>query len=145
METLVNYIDSHNLTDLFAIKDELTAELSKGKAKADANRALYDEYHDKVVDVLSKASAPVTAQEIADETGIAHSEMKADGSVKVYIEKPIEGGFQHATCYLPSYRWEEIKGFTDQEVQKLERLLQNNAHLILQFAREGGFENASSF
>ena len=60
---------------------------------------------------------------LPDETGIAHSEMN----------------------YLPSYRWEEIKGFTDQEVQKLERLLQNNAHLILQFAREGGFENASSF
>ena len=75
METLVNYIDSHNLTDLFAIKDELTAELSKGKAKADANRALYDEYHDKVVDVLSKASAPVTAQEIADETGIARGKI----------------------------------------------------------------------
>ena len=82
---------------------------------------------------------------LPDETGIAHSEMKADGSVKVYIEKPIEGGFQHANCYLPSYRWEEIIGFTDQDVQKLERLLQNNAHLILQFAREGGFENASSF
>ena len=75
METLVNYIDSHNLTDLFAIKDELTAELSKGKAKADANRALYDEYHDKVVDVLSNASAPVTAQEIADETGIARGKI----------------------------------------------------------------------
>ena len=41
---------------------------------------------------------------LADETGITHSEMKADGSVKVYFEKPIEGGFQHATCYLPSYR-----------------------------------------
>ena len=82
---------------------------------------------------------------MADETGITHSEMKADGSVKVYFEKPIEGGFQHATCYLPSYRWEEIKGFSDEEVQNLEKLVQNNAHLILQFAQEGGFENASSF
>lgn len=75
METLVNYIDSHDLTDLFAIKDELTAELSKGKAKADANRALYNEYHDKVVEVLRNASAPVTAQEIADETGIARGKI----------------------------------------------------------------------
>lgn len=82
---------------------------------------------------------------MADETGIAHSEMKADGSVKVYFEKPIEGGFQHATCYLPSYRWEEIKGFTDQEVHELERVLQNNAHLIWQSAQEGGFEKNSSF
>jgi len=75
METLVNYIDSHNLTELFPIKDELTAELSKGKAKADANRALYDEYHDKVIEALRKASAPVTAQEIADETRIARGKI----------------------------------------------------------------------
>ena len=40
MEILVNYIDNNNLTDLFPIKDELTAELSKGKAKAAANRAI---------------------------------------------------------------------------------------------------------
>lgn len=75
MEALVNYIDNHNLTDLFPIKDELTAELSKGKAKADANRAVYAEIHDKVVAVLSTATNPVTAQEIADETGIARGKI----------------------------------------------------------------------
>ena len=82
---------------------------------------------------------------MSDGTGIAHSELKADGSVKVYFEKPIEGGFQHATCYLPSCRWEEITGFTEQEVHELERVLQNNAHLILQAAQEGSFENNLSF
>lgn len=81
---------------------------------------------------------------LADDTGIAHSEMKADGSVKVYFEKPIEGGFQHATCYLPSCRWEEITGFTDQEVHELEKVLHNNALLILHSAQEGSFENNSS-
>lgn len=75
METLVNYIDSHNLTDLFPIKDELTAELSKSKAKAEANRALYDEYHDKVIEVLSSVTTPVTAQDIANETGIARGKI----------------------------------------------------------------------
>ena len=69
METLVNFIDSHGVEELFAIKDELTAELAKGKAKADANRAVYAELHDKVIDALSTASAPVTAQEIANEIG----------------------------------------------------------------------------
>lgn len=78
---------------------------------------------------------------MSDGTGIAHSEMKADGTVKVYFEKPIEGGFQYATCYLPSCRWEEITGFTDQEVHELERVLQNNAHLILQAAQEGGLKS----
>lgn len=78
---------------------------------------------------------------MSDGTGIAHSELKADGSVKVYFEKPIEGGFQHAICYLPSCRWEEITGFTDLEIQKLERFLQNYAHLILQSAQKGSIEN----
>ena len=75
MEILINYIDNHNLTDLFTIKDELTAELSKSKAKADANRAVYAEIHDKVIAVLSMSTSPVTAQEIADETGIARGKI----------------------------------------------------------------------
>jgi GTP-sensing pleiotropic transcriptional regulator CodY len=75
MESLVNYIDTHNVEELFAIKDELTAELAKGKAKADANREVYAEIHDKVIDVLTSATAPVTAQEIADETGIARGKI----------------------------------------------------------------------
>ena len=41
-----------------------------------------------------------------DDTEITHSEMKADGSVKVYIETPDdEGGFHSAVCWLPQYRW----------------------------------------
>lgn len=75
MEILVNYIDNNNLTDLFPIKDELTAELSKGKAKAAANRALYDEYREQIMRVLANVSNPVTAQELADETGIARGKI----------------------------------------------------------------------
>ena len=69
MEALVNYIDTNGVEELFAIKDELTAELAKGKAKADANRAVYEELHDKVIEALAVATAPVTAQEIATEIG----------------------------------------------------------------------------
>ncbi len=71
METLVNYIDAHNVEELYTIKDELTAELSKGKEKAEANRALYNEIRDAVVEVLRSTTQPVTAQELADETGYA--------------------------------------------------------------------------
>ena len=43
-----------------------------------------------------------------DKTEIVHSEMKPDGSVKVYLERPDEKDcFHHAACYLPGYRWEE--------------------------------------
>lgn len=53
------------------IRETLTAELEKGKAKADANRAIYEDIHDAVMDALESATAPVTAQELADETGYA--------------------------------------------------------------------------
>ena len=66
------------LTDTGAlpeVKAEIEAELSKGKAKADANRELYAEYHDKVIAALSVANAPVTAQDLADETKIARGKI----------------------------------------------------------------------
>lgn len=54
-----------------AARDELVAELDKGAKKAEANRAIYDEIHNAVIEALTHASAPVTAQELADETGYA--------------------------------------------------------------------------
>ena len=82
---------------------------------------------------------------LSDETGIAHSEMKPDGTVKVYFEKPVEGGFHSATCWLPDYRWENIEGFSDKDVTRLETTLKNNAHLIMEFSQEGGFANAAGY
>ena len=75
MEALVNYIDTNGVEELFAIKDELTAELAKSKVKADANREVYAEIHDKVIATLASATAPVTAQEIADEIGVARGKI----------------------------------------------------------------------
>ena len=51
-----------------------------------------------------------------DDTEITHSEMKADGKVKVYIETPDEfGGFHNATCWLPDYKWEDIEGYSEED------------------------------
>ena len=81
-----------------------------------------------------------------DSTEIIHSEMYTDGSVKVYLEKPDEKDcFHYATCYLPGYRWEDIFGFTQDEMERYQEIIKSTAHLILQFSQEGGFENASSF
>ena len=65
LQTLVDYIDSHDLTDLFPIKDEITAELAKGEAKAQANRDLYAEATPVVLSALSET--PVTIGELYDE------------------------------------------------------------------------------
>lgn len=83
--------------------------------------------------------------QLEDNTEIVHSEVLEDEKVKVYVEKPVEGGFHSAICYLPEYKWEEITGFEAKEIDKYQEILESTAHLIIRFAREGGFENASNF
>lgn len=81
-----------------------------------------------------------------DSTEIVHSQTLEDGNVKVYIEKPDEkDGFHHATCFLPEYRWTDIFGFSDTDIQKYQKIIVSTAHLIMRFAAEGGLENAAGF
>ena len=78
-----------------------------------------------------------------DDTEITHSDILPDESVKVYIETPDEkDGFHHMTMYLPSYRVDEVYKYTAAEVEKYLELVRSTAHLIIRFARGGGFENA---
>ena len=66
------------LTDTNAlpeIREEIKAELNKSKAKAEANKALYAGYHTRVMDTLRSSTMPLTAQDIADETGIARGKL----------------------------------------------------------------------
>ena len=81
-----------------------------------------------------------------DNTEIVHSEMKADGQVKVYIERPdAKECFCTASCWLPDYRWEDIVGFSDEDIHSLEEIIRSTAHLIIRFSQDGGFENAANF
>lgn len=80
-----------------------------------------------------------------DETEITHSEMKPDGSVKVYIETPdLKDGFHNAVCWLPEFRWENINGYSEKEMEKFKKLIRDNAHLIMEYAQEGGILNATA-
>ena len=73
-----------------------------------------------------------------DDTEITHSEMKPDGKVKVYIGTPNDiGGFHNATCWLPEYKWEDIKGYSETEMSYFKQLIRNNAHLIIEFSQDG--------
>lgn len=81
-----------------------------------------------------------------DGTEIVHSETLPDNRVKVYIEKPDEKDcFHHAVCYLPGYTWEDVDGFSADEVEKYQKILESTAHLIIEFAGSGGLENAAGF
>lgn len=72
-----------------------------------------------------------------DETEIVHSEMK-DGIVKVYIETPDEKFcFKHATCYLPEKKWEDIYGYTDDELEYLKDVVYSESHLIIESSKIG--------
>lgn len=83
---------------------------------------------------------------LPDGTEIVHSEMKQDGQVKVYIEKPDpELCFRHAACWLPAYRWEDVSGFGAEDIQRYEDIIRSTAHLIIGFSQDGGFANASGF
>ena len=83
--------------------------------------------------------------QLEDDTQIVHSEILEQEKVKVYIERPIEGGFQSAACYLPGYDWQEIVGFNDEDIERFQEIIESTAHLIIKFAKNGGFDNASSF
>ena len=80
--------------------EEINAELNKGQAKADATHKEYDEMREKVLEVLRSATAPVTAQELADETGLPKGKIvyglsrlwmddvvKTEGKVNTYAIK----------------------------------------------------------
>ena len=80
-----------------------------------------------------------------NDTEITHSEMKDDGRVKVYIETPdAKDGFHSAVCWLPDYKWENIKGYNESEMTYFRKLVQNNAHIIIELSREGGILNAAT-
>lgn len=69
-----------------------------------------------------------------DHAEIVYSEMLENGKVKVYIEKPDEKDcFHYATCYLPQYEWENIYGFSEDEINKYLDVIKSTAHLILNY------------
>lgn len=85
-----------------------------------------------------------------DGTEIVHSEMKEDGRVKVCIERPdARDGFHDATCWLPGYTWEDVFGFSEEDIAQFQEIIRSTAHLILEFSQEGGFrgdiDNAAGF
>jgi hypothetical protein len=75
LESLVSLLDGEAIENADEIREAIVAELDKGKAKAEANRAVYADMHDKVIEAIRIANAPVTAQDIADATGLARGKV----------------------------------------------------------------------
>ena len=84
---------------------------------------------------------------LKDGTEIVHSESMQDSGrekVKVCIEKPVDWGFKSAICWLPDYQWEKVDGFTPEEIDDRQALVQSLAHVIIEPARNRGFEQATA-
>ena len=71
-----------------------------------------------------------------DNAEIVHSELKEDGTVMVYVEKPdIKDCFHHMTCSIPSYSIKEVFGFSEEETQRYMDVIKANSHLIIESSK----------
>lgn len=59
---------------------------------------------------------------LADDTQIAHSNILEDQTVQVSIERPVDGGFCSATCFLPSVAGSLSRASTPPNLNTLPRL-----------------------
>jgi len=80
------------------VRNELNAEIAKGQAKADANRAVYAEMHDAVMEAIRVAGVPVTAQEIADATGFTRGKI-VYGLTKLWTAEVVKDSTGKANTY----------------------------------------------
>ena len=122
----------------------LLGDIRTGMIMAASLEAIFMYYHCRLIklnmEVLTMLYPFMT---LNDGTEIVHSEtIETAGKekVEVRIEKPVYGGFHSATCWLPEYKWENIDGFSPEDIQYFQELLESVAHIILQLAREGGIE-----
>ena len=79
-----------------------------------------------------------------DDTEITYGDIDSNNNVVVHVETPVDGGFNSLICILPSYQILECTGYSEEQAAELMRFLHNNAHLIIEFAMAGGFENAAA-
>lgn len=75
--------------------------------------------------------------ELENGTQIAYSDICADNTVRIEVERPRDWGFDCASCIMPSCSWTNIEGFSEHELAELTDFLLHNSPLIFRFAREG--------
>ena len=86
MNAIVNYINTNAVEELYEVRDELVAELNRGAEKAQANRDLYAEAHDIVMEALP-TETPVTIGELYDEIADRLPDGMTKGKVQYAITR----------------------------------------------------------
>ena len=85
--SLVSYINGEAVDNIEEIKAEIEAVLSKGEAKAQANRELYAEAHDVIVDVMKKLTAPASVADIYAEAAPKLPDGMSKGKIQYAITR----------------------------------------------------------
>jgi len=61
---------------------------------------------------------------LEDQTEIVHSDILPNNQLLIYVEKPVEDEcFHHAVLRIPDYQWEQIKGFTQDELNEFQKII----------------------
>ena len=87
LKSLVSFLDGQTVTNLDEIRAEIVAELSKGEAKAQANRDKYAEAKDIVIDALKGVTSPVTLGELYAEVQNSLPEGFSKGKVQYAVTR----------------------------------------------------------
>ena len=80
--------------------------------------------------------------QLADETQIAYSDLREDGTLEVAVERPVDMGFDSARCMLPAHRWFDVTGFSGEEMTGLDSFVRNNEPFIFELAERRASEQA---
>lgn len=75
--------------------------------------------------------------QIDGDTEIVHSEMLSMVKSRCISrsQTPKMAFITHTvSCLLPSYRWENIQGFTAEEIARYQEVIESTAHLIFEFS-----------
>jgi len=83
---------------------------------------------------------------LGDGTEIVHSQIiEEEGieKIEIHFERPTENGFDSIRFELPTYKIIYKEGnYTEEEIKFFEEFLQNNAHLLYKYAKNGGIKIA---
>lgn len=80
---------------------------------------------------------------LSDGTEVVHSQILENNRIDVHFERPTEKGFDSVRFVLPDYTYNVWEGeYTKEEIDGFKLFLENNAHLIYRYAREGGIKLA---
>lgn len=67
--------------------------------------------------------------QLDDGAQFAYSETREDGTVHVAVERPVDFDFDHAECFLPAVKWFNVEGFTADDLNFCQNLLDQTPRL----------------